>query len=168
MIKEQQEAMQRRKEVMHSLFVTALEGGIGYWSECSEYRWATDEDGRTEDWDGFRAVLHPAGADEADVAWGMWDDQRDREPLIVDRDVIELGLKRFQEWMLTDKRNSVGAPVKKDMTDDWQGKPSRPENRYWSQFSFDWQFGKFDQIDFDALLADAIVQLGLFDELMYG
>ena len=38
------------------VFVTALEGGIGYWSACSEYKpWKVD--GEVEDYENFHAVV---------------------------------------------------------------------------------------------------------------
>ncbi|MFM1966787.1 MAG: hypothetical protein RL134_2512, partial [Actinomycetota bacterium] len=43
--------------VLHDVFVTAMEGGIGYWSGCSSYRWSLDG-GEVDDLTGFRAVIH--------------------------------------------------------------------------------------------------------------
>jgi len=45
-----------KDEFLHSIFVTALEGGIGYWSECTKYRWSLDK-GTTEDLKGFHARI---------------------------------------------------------------------------------------------------------------
>lgn len=66
-------------QMYFDLFTTALEGGIGYWSQCSKYRWS-NEDG-SEDVRGFIAVIHDA--DE-------WDED---EPTtwVVDRKVIARG-----------------------------------------------------------------------------
>lgn len=33
-----------RDRVYFDLFITALEGGIGYWSECSAYHWTYDDE----------------------------------------------------------------------------------------------------------------------------
>jgi hypothetical protein len=44
-----------RDQLYADLFTTALEGGIGYWSTCSNYRW-TKDDG-TPDVTGFEAVI---------------------------------------------------------------------------------------------------------------
>lgn len=41
---------------LHSLFITALEGGIGYWSECEWYHWYTEETG-SHDYLGFFADI---------------------------------------------------------------------------------------------------------------
>ena len=38
-----------RKQFLFDVFVTALEGGIGYWSVAEEYHWKKDG----EDLDGF-------------------------------------------------------------------------------------------------------------------
>jgi hypothetical protein len=46
-----------RDELLHGLFTTALEGGIGYWSECSDYRWSIKGDGVDEDYTGFSATI---------------------------------------------------------------------------------------------------------------
>jgi hypothetical protein len=43
------------RQALLDVFVTALEGGIGYWSVCRRYRWALP-DGE-EDLDGFHAVI---------------------------------------------------------------------------------------------------------------
>lgn len=66
-----------RQRLPHDLFVTALEGGIGYWSECSEYRWSLD-DGK-EDLSGFRAVIENMVEEELPAA-------------VIDRDVMVKGL----------------------------------------------------------------------------
>jgi hypothetical protein len=43
------------RKMYHSIFVTALEGGIGYWSTCEIYRWS-DGYGK-EDYETFYAVI---------------------------------------------------------------------------------------------------------------
>ena len=53
-----------RPEALHGLFVTALEGGIGYWSVATRYRWSIPgTDGET-DFDGFHAVIEETESDE--------------------------------------------------------------------------------------------------------
>ncbi len=52
--------------LLHALFTTALEGGIGYWSECEKYHWSTDG-GDTEDLRGFYAIIVEAGDGDGDV-----------------------------------------------------------------------------------------------------
>ena len=43
-----------RVEFLTDVYTTALEGGIGYWAECSEYQWSTIQ----------RAVIHDTAADD--------------------------------------------------------------------------------------------------------
>jgi hypothetical protein len=45
-----------RAAFLHDVFVAALEGGIGYWSECYHYHWSAD-DGATSDVLGFHAIV---------------------------------------------------------------------------------------------------------------
>jgi hypothetical protein len=68
------------KRLVHDVFVTALEGGINYWSDCDEYHWSRrDANGeRVEDLDGFYAMIREEGSDGS---------------LRVDRHVIERGLR---------------------------------------------------------------------------
>lgn len=61
----------------HDVFVTALEGGINYWSACRKYKWSTDG-GNTPDLKGFVAVV----VDYEDV---------DEPEFLINRDVIQRG-----------------------------------------------------------------------------
>jgi hypothetical protein len=63
----------------NDMFTTAMEGGIGYWSECSEYRWDREE---------FYAVI----VDICDE-----DDNGKRPVYTIDREVIERGMKMLVE-----------------------------------------------------------------------
>lgn len=155
--------IETRTELLHTLFVAAVEGGINYWAQCSDYRWATDESGRKEDFEGFSVVLHPA-AGETD--WGVFSGDQDREPLTVNRGVMGLGLVRLGEWSFTDARNCVGAPVLTENTGDFRCWPRRA-GEHLDQFMAEVQGGNFD-LDFDAGIADVVVQLGLFNEVVYG
>jgi hypothetical protein len=65
-------------QLYFDLFVTALEGGIGYWSACRSYRWSKGGDGITEDPTGFRAEV---------VDWV----DGDGTELVIDRAVIARG-----------------------------------------------------------------------------
>lgn len=156
---------EKRAVLLHSLFTTALDGGIGYWAEVDQYRWATDEDGRTEDLAGFRAVIVPP---ESDSCWGALNGDDDGQPLTIDREVMERGLDRWLEWMTTDARDQVGAPVDPASTWPWRRQPWRPDNEYWARFADDVTQQRWDAADFDAGIADAVVQLGLFDETVFG
>ena len=51
------------KDALHGLFTTALEGGIGYWSVCTQYRWSLP-DGE-DDLDGFFATVEETETDDA-------------------------------------------------------------------------------------------------------
>ena len=53
------------KDALHGLFVTALEGGIGYWSVCTKYRWRAEDGG--DDLDGFFADIEETETDEDDA-----------------------------------------------------------------------------------------------------
>lgn len=114
-------------QLLLDLFNTALEGGIGYWSEASSYHWS-NEDG-TEDHQGFYAdILDPNGY---------------FEPVRIDRKVMAKGYRLATttwrdrlDWSSGEKPPLVVGP-----DTDW---------------------------DFDAGDADMIVQLGLFEDVVYG
>jgi hypothetical protein len=72
-----------RKGFFHYLFTTALEGGIGYWSNCQEYHWSKPDESvamqirsgvewkntkvRIEDLDNFYAIIESSEGD-----WGVY------------------------------------------------------------------------------------------------
>lgn len=53
--------MSARDQLFIDIFTTALEGGINYWAECSEYHWCDEH--YNEDYRGFFAVIHDVEAD---------------------------------------------------------------------------------------------------------
>lgn len=67
-----------RGQVLHDVFVTALEGGIGYWSQCFTYHWENGGGLDDLDLDGFYA----------DIV----DTEDGNKPYRIDRSVIERGL----------------------------------------------------------------------------
>jgi hypothetical protein len=69
-----------RDKALGDIFTTALEGGIGYWSACSVYRWSVDGtlDGAARD---FIAVVQDA-------------EDEDGTEYVIDRAVIAKGLDR--------------------------------------------------------------------------
>ncbi len=75
-----------RDQLLHDLFVTALEGGIGYWSTCTKYHWmigphADDvERPSRDDLSGFYATIYE-------------DDQLGGAPLTINRTTIANGLQ---------------------------------------------------------------------------
>jgi hypothetical protein len=76
-------------ELLHGIFVTALEGGIGYWSRCDKYRWSIG-DGEVEDLEGFEAVVRE-----------MDDDGEEGPELTINREVVLRGLKALAEGTAT-------------------------------------------------------------------
>ena len=67
------------KQLLHGVFVTALEGGIGYWFRSGSYRWSLDG-GVTVDLETFRATGREIGR---------------REPLVIEQDTIYKGIQRI-------------------------------------------------------------------------
>lgn len=167
-----------RKKFFHYVFTTAMEGGIGYWSEASTYKWSKPEnytqviDGipfngshDVEDLDNFHAVLHPPEGDE----WGVTEvyqpqydspegdvvslpNENQEQPLYVGIDVIERGWNLFVDKVI--------AATKSENPDD-------PFSRkYLRQFVIQWLSDLVDG-DSDVDGCDLVVQLGLFGEVVY-
>lgn len=119
-----------RKQWLDDVFVTALEGGIGYWSECSEYRWfGPDGEDPT---DKFRAVIF-------DIA-----DAPEPTRYVIDVSVITRGLAL------------VTSGKCKGVSGEWVGQLMLADRTN----------GEDGDIDADG--ADAVVQAGLFGEVVYG
>ena len=76
----------QRDEYLNMVFSTALEGGIGYWSQCTKYRWKVAGSDGTEARD-FIAVITEVGDGDLDVEH------------VIDRGVISRGITRFYEHM---------------------------------------------------------------------
>lgn len=124
-----------RDQAYFDIFVTALEGGIGYWSVCHEYRWRRPgTDGtvdEVQDTLGFHAVI----SEEDGVT----------KRHTINRETIAKGVREFIAWAK-------------------EGNPST----YFKQAAVDLDWGKWDDLDVDADIADAIVQFGLFGKLVFG
>lgn len=123
--------MGHREQAYADIFVTAIEGGIGYWSTCSEYRWrkpGTEE----QDLAGFRAVVLEMDDDDA-------------QDMTIDLRVIKKGVRRFVQ--------------------EYEGAVNMP---YFHRAATCLRLGKWDDLDVDADIADAIVQFGLFSKVVYG
>ncbi len=115
------------KETLFNVFVTALEGGIGYWSVCTKYRWALPDG--SEDLDGFHAVIEETESRE------------DTPPVHrIDAKVIVRGLKHF----------------------------ATPGSGYNDVRAACLALLAGEDADYDAVVADCIVQAGLFGEVVYG
>lgn len=93
-------------QLIHDIFVTAIEGGVNYWASVSNYKWSTG-DGSTEDLEGFSCILH----DEED---------EDAEPYAIDRAVIRRGyrLAASKEWRNRIRWSSENPPLIVD-EDGW-------------------------------------------------
>jgi hypothetical protein len=76
-----------REQALNDLFTTALEGGIGYWSTCSVYRWGIDVAGRLEQARDFVAVVQ-------DI------EDEDGTEYTIDRDVVRRGVQRLYKHLI--------------------------------------------------------------------
>jgi hypothetical protein len=138
---------QERKQFLHDVFVTALEGGIGYWSKVSDYHW-TNADAEADnsttldsaDLDGFYAVIHDFVAAESDPKatqdYSTWPQHR------ITRAVIQRGIGK-----VADKDFRVRDDIRKNIL---AGSAMNGAG------------------DIDSECADVIVQAGLFGEIVYG
>lgn len=160
------ERTEGRKQFLHYMFTTALEGGIGYWSCAAEYHWSKNEPGVAsgpeqkrleEDLDGFYAILESSdddwGVQEAFVSeTGEVQAITETQSLRVDIAVIERGWNLFVDKV-------IAATKSEDPKADF----SRP---YFRQAIVQWLTDMEDG-DSDADVADLVVQLGLFGEVVY-
>lgn len=152
----QTDLSKEHKEFLHGVFTTALEGGIGYWSECSTYRWSLGSSD-TDDIDGFYAVIRPPSEEGC---WGVFDDdESDRSVQRIDLEVIHRGVELFKDYCYG-KIYHNGDPVPQD-----QREPL-PEDHYWRQFLVA-ELTRGVDGDYDAEVADVIVQFGLFGKWVY-
>ena len=137
-------------QVYFDIFTTALEGGIGYWSRCKRYHWTSDQ-GATEDLAGYHAEIYdveriieegslPTGA----IGSGRLQDER-YALYRIDRATISKGIAAFAKEYGDSGRDSYFARAARHLGQE-----------------------RWDHLDYDASIADAIVQLGLFDEVIYG
>lgn len=154
-----------RKAFLHGVFTTALEGGIGYWSVADKYVWMlpkdqaeTDKHGyRPADINNFYALLGP---NTDDGEWNIWDGDEDKQLLRLDATVMHRGIKLFNRYCRGEIKHT-GAPIPEGEQRDL------PDTHYWRQ----WQVADAtngDSGDFDAEVADQIVQFGLFGEVVFG
>lgn len=160
------------------MFTTACEGGIGYWSTLEQYRWSKSEnytkliDGipfhsshDVPNLDGFHAVLSSSeddwGVDHAyqprthvpeEAAPGHIVPIGEQEELWVDIDVMERGWNLFCDKV-------IDAAKSED--------PEAPFSRkYFRRAVISWLSDGEDG-DYDSDVADLVVQLGLFGEVVY-
>lgn len=112
------------KEVVN-IYTTALEGGIGYWAVCDEYKWQH----LYEDWDND--IVKPLDPDQV---------------LVVLSDTEETD---FKNEHLTPAKIRTGTKL---LIENYPHLYQILDNEF----------------NVDANGADAIVQLGLFGEIVYG
>ncbi|WP_100459431.1 hypothetical protein [Mycobacteroides abscessus] len=158
-----------RKTFLHCVFTTAIEGGIQHWARVDSYHWRTSgtkdlpiTDPRVNDVDGFYAVIRSTEADdddENDTGWGITGLEREHT-LRIDLDVVERGTNLFTRYCRGEV-NSHGIDVPEE-----QRKPLA-DDAYWRQFlAAEATHGQ--EGDYDAMVADNIVQFGLFGKLVFG
>ncbi|QFG04564.1 hypothetical protein SEA_JEEVES_89 [Mycobacterium phage Jeeves] len=141
-----------RKQFLFDVFVTALEGGIGYWSAASKYHIWLDAEAGKEDIDGFFAVIEIQD-DDTDP---------DEEPTEyrIDAAVIARGIGLFEKYALG-KIDGLGNEIPE------HAQNPVGEGHYWRQFLLANRTNGEDG-DYDADVADIIVQFGVFGEAVYG
>lgn len=135
-----------RQEFLADIITTAVEGGIGYWSKVSDYRWQCPRLGYSH------PQRYPEGSvpDKADASVTVWDyecdEGRDDNPPRYDITVesIASALARFREGKIGGLHESNRAKV----------------------IAIDALNGQEDVPDAD--MADWIVQVACFGEVIYG
>ncbi|SIB66355.1 hypothetical protein [Mycobacteroides abscessus] len=152
-----------RKTFLHGVFTTAIEGGIQYWARADAYHWSNRSGKQVEDdLDGFYAVIRSAEADiddENDTGWGIAGLEHEHT-LRIDLNVVDRGTSLFARYC-RGEINSHGIDVPEE-----QRKPLG-DDAYWRQFlAAEATHG--EEGDYDALVADNIVQFGLFGKLVFG
>lgn len=94
-------------QMLWYVFVTALEGGVNYWSECSEYHHSFDGGHGADDLHGFYAVIRDC-EDENDTVYR------------IDRDVVARGWElAATEWADKIRWNCDGPPPLVAEDTDW-------------------------------------------------
>ena len=155
-----------RKAFFHYMFTTAMEGGISYWANLEEYVYTKTEgpmfqgEGEVVDnLDGFYAILENSeddwGVEEAFVSEANEEGLiqiTETQSLRVDLKVMERGWYQFMEKVL--------AAVKSE-------DPDAPFSRRYLRQAVVQYLTDMEDGDSDADVADLVVQLGLFNEVVY-
>lgn len=145
-----------REQFLADVLTTAIEGGIGYWSQCTQYQWVDDEQVRVvvgkRQGDTAHATIHVLKDDES----GYEDEGHDLTP-----DVIAKGFGILRK-LVADRTNFNGHPAL-----------STPDGRdaYLSVSHRTHLMGAYTECeagDIDSDDADNIVQLALFGKIVYG
>jgi hypothetical protein len=156
------ELSEDRKKFLHTLFTTAIEGGVNYWALVTKYRWSIrvpGEERPTDDINGFVAVLLPC-----EGGWGIWEDDRDTAPLTVDLEVMRLGVDRFCRYVRGEIDSRGRTPAENP---NFNSRDLRGTDHYWVRFLVQ-DATNGEQGDSDAEVADQILQWGLFNAGVYG
>tara|TARA_R110000824_G_scaffold375880_1_gene566858 strand:+ start:4259 stop:4687 length:429 start_codon:yes stop_codon:yes gene_type:complete len=125
-----------------AVFVTALEGGIGYWSRAYHYHTGRRNEvgGYDDDLQGFNADVMDCVAHDGDVPWKL-EDEDDERLLTIDRSTILKGLEA-----IATRRVKLAERIHEAVEADLRGAGGA----------------------IDAEAADCVVQAGLFGEVIYG
>tara|TARA_R110002020_G_scaffold4537_1_gene19766 strand:- start:40 stop:456 length:417 start_codon:yes stop_codon:yes gene_type:complete len=131
------------KELLKDLFTTAIEGGINYWADVTAYKHSIN------DW--FATI------ETEDVT----EDAREDEwcSLRIDEKTILKGIKLFAKETDFDRENKNIHP------DSDHANLSRICVQLVNPYG---PVTELDFFDYDCLDADAVVQMGLFGEVIYG
>lgn len=140
-----------RKRLCHNIFTTAIEGGTNYWAARTAYHWrkadATDDMDTHDacDIDGFYAdIVETEDAEEGD------DGNLKGKAHRIDLAVIDRGI------------NAAA-----NLTATFGGHPLNPKGRLHA-ICYALNGPAADEVDFDADDADNIVQIGIFNDVVYG
>lgn len=145
---------EKRDEFFNDIFVAALEGGIQYWATRTTYEpfandvWDATIESAEEDW-GVATAYQPDHEKADDKGWI---DIEENTPLVVDAKVVEHGWNDFMDRVIHAAK-----------TEDRNASCSRD---YFKQAVIQYlTYG--EDGDHDADVADIVVQLGLFGEIVY-
>ena len=122
---------------LHSIFTTAIEGGINYWCRVNSYRWALDNTDYEPDYLGFHAEITETESGEEPPPRHRIDPAVVRRGLVGFATLCPRTQPGYAELRIKAIRLLMGGEVA-------------------------------DAVDYDASDADAFVQMGLFEEVVYG
>ena len=125
-----------REVFLGDILATAVEGGINYWADVSNWFW---HDLGAEDW--IATITDANDPDDPDFP-----------ETVINTDTIAHGISVIKSWK-----------KEKDFQPNYFG----DGGAYWREFlKADRTNG--DDGDYDAIIADWIVQAGIFGEIVYG
>lgn len=153
-----------REQFYADLITTAIEGGIGYWSQTSQYQWTDDGQVRrcvgalVPDTTDTRATIHVINDEE---------DGYEAEGVEITTDTIAkaFGILRRAE-VREDTRPQSYYHGKQRTYNAETGEDMYLSGTYRARLLA--MYNDFEDADFDADDADNIVQIGLFGKVVYG